>query len=401
MSKAVRDIHNNYEAFLKANPDYVSWAVHTANKVQYSVHHKNEVVPENMEKSGVNFPDGSSYVMFINWVKTVDTASSYSDILNNINALKESIAAKGDMTEEEEKALKTLMMLVTKDGLNEPFFQDVVELAEIPFGVIENVPLFPGCEDLSTNAERKACMSDKITTHVLTNFNADMANDLGLEGRQRINVIFKIDSDGNIIGIRSRAPHLKLQEEAERVVSSLPKMIPGSHGGKKVIVPYSLPIIFEVSKSSSASGNADDTKKVDDSEEKLIKKDVPQKPSEFPYSIVEIAPVYPGCETISSNSERRKCTSEKISKFVMREFNKDLAGELGLKRKQRINVIFKINKNGNIVGIRSRAAHPSLEKEAKRVISLLPKMSPGSHDGENVIVPYSLPIIFEIVSSKK
>lgn len=104
---------------------------------------------------------------------------------------------------------------------------------------------------------------------------------------------------------------------------------------------------------------------------------------------------------MSTNSDRRKCTSEKISEFVLREFNRDLAGELGLKRKQRINVIFKINKNGNIEKIRSRAAHPSLEKEAKRVISLLPKMIPGSHDGENVIVPYSLPIIFEIATSKK
>lgn len=250
-SKTVQDIHNKYEAFLKANPDYVGWAEHIAENVQYSVHHKDEKVPENMEKSGVKFPDGSSYVMYINWPRTIDTSSSYSDILTNINKLKESIAAKGDMTEEEEKALKTLMMLVTKEGLNEPFFQDVVELAEIPFGVIENVPLFPGCENLSTNAERKACMSDRISKHVQTNFNIDMAKDLGLEGRQRINVIFKIDSDGNIVGIRSRASHLKLQEEAERVIGTLPRMIPGNHDGQKVIVPYSLPIIFEVSNTLS------------------------------------------------------------------------------------------------------------------------------------------------------
>ncbi len=179
----------------------------------------------------------------INSEKLTDSSS---DILKHINALKESIAAKGDMTKEEENALKTLMMLVTKNGLSEPFFQDVVDRVEIPFGVIENVPLYPGCESLSTNVERRKCMSDKITKLVQKNFNVDMASDLGLKGRQRINVVFKINKEGDIEGIRSRAPHPELEKEAVRIISLLPKMKPGSQDGKNVIVPYSLPIIFEV-----------------------------------------------------------------------------------------------------------------------------------------------------------
>ena len=37
-----------------------------------------------------------------------------------------------------------------------------------------------------------------------------------------------------------------------------------------------------------------------------------------------------------------------------------------------------------------------LEKEAQRVINLLPKMKPGKQRGKAVIVPYSLPIIFQV-----
>ena len=116
---------------------------------------------------------------------------------------------------------------------------------------------------------------------------------------------------------------------------------------------------------------------------------------EVPFSVIENVPEYPGCER-GSNSEKRKCMSDKIAKFVQRKFNTDLAGDLGLSGRLRINVIFKIDKNGNVVGVRSRATHPRLEKEAARVINMLPKMKPGRQRGKAVIVPYSLPITFQV-----
>ncbi|NNL16986.1 MAG: energy transducer TonB, partial [Flavobacteriaceae bacterium] len=102
-----------------------------------------------------------------------------------------------------------------------------------------------------------------------------------------------------------------------------------------------------------------------------------------------------GCEK-GNNAKKKACMSEKISKFVQKKFNTELAGELGLTGRQRINVIFKIDKNGNITGVRSRAPHPRLEKEAARVINMLPKMKPGMQRGKAVIVPYSLPIVFQV-----
>jgi protein TonB len=123
--------------------------------------------------------------------------------------------------------------------------EDVEEDIEVPFAVIENVPIFPGCEKGNNDAKRK-CMSSKITKFVQKKFNTDLAGDLGLTGRQRINVVFKIDKKGNVVGVRSRAPHPRLEKEAARVINLLPKMKPGKQRGKAVIVPYSLPIIFQV-----------------------------------------------------------------------------------------------------------------------------------------------------------
>jgi protein TonB len=123
--------------------------------------------------------------------------------------------------------------------------EEVEEDIEVPFAVIENVPVFPGCEK-GNNEAKKKCMSANIAKFVNKKFNTDLASDLGLSGRQRINVIFKIDKTGNIVGIRARAPHPGLEKEATRVIGLLPKMKPGRQRGKPVTVPYSLPIVFQV-----------------------------------------------------------------------------------------------------------------------------------------------------------
>ena len=123
--------------------------------------------------------------------------------------------------------------------------EEIDEDIDVPFSVIENVPVFPGCEK-GNNTQKRDCMSKKIAQFVNRKFNTELASDLGLSGRQRINVIFKIDKTGNIVGIRARAPHPGLEKEAARVIGLLPKMKPGKQRGKPVNVPYSLPIIFQV-----------------------------------------------------------------------------------------------------------------------------------------------------------
>jgi protein TonB len=119
------------------------------------------------------------------------------------------------------------------------------EDVEIPYVLIEDVPVFPGCEKGTSN-ERRACMSDKIRKHVQKKFNVNLAEDLGLTGKQKISVIFKINKNGDIVDVQSRAPHPRLEAEAARVIHLLPKMKPGKQGGKAVTVKYALPIMFQV-----------------------------------------------------------------------------------------------------------------------------------------------------------
>jgi len=155
-----------------------------------------------------------------------------------------------EIVEDEEEVEETVIESTETDQeeeieIEEIEIEEIEEDIEVPFAVIENVPIFPGC-DKGNNTERRKCMSQKITKFVQRKFNTDLAGDLGLSGRQRINVIFKIDKNGDVVGVRARAPHPRLEKEATRVINLLPKMKPGRQRGKAVIVPYSLPIIFQV-----------------------------------------------------------------------------------------------------------------------------------------------------------
>ena len=121
------------------------------------------------------------------------------------------------------------------------------EIADVPFAVIENVPIYPGCENAGNNDAKKKCMSEKVMKFVQKKFDNELANDLGLDaGRQRISVQFKIDRKGNVVNVRARAPHPRLEQEAIKVVKALPKMTPGKQRGKAVGVLYALPIVFQV-----------------------------------------------------------------------------------------------------------------------------------------------------------
>ena len=104
----------------------------------------------------------------------------------------------------------------------------------------------------------------------------------------------------------------------------------------------------------------------------------------LPFTMIENAPVYPGCDK-GSNEKKRKCMSEKIAKFVAKEFDAGCAsglGSYGIYERQRISVIFKIDTLGRATEIRARAAHLKLEREAIRVINMLPVMKPGTQDGK-------------------
>ncbi|MDB9961613.1 energy transducer TonB [Oceanihabitans sp.] len=122
------------------------------------------------------------------------------------------------------------------------------EPEEVPFAIIENVPVYPGCDKNMSSQALKECMSSQISSVISKNFNTKLANSLDLPaGKTRIMVMFKIDEKGEVVDIKARAPHPKLEEEAVRVINLLPKMdSPGYFKDKAVTVPYSLPIMFVI-----------------------------------------------------------------------------------------------------------------------------------------------------------
>ncbi|MCZ4317483.1 M56 family metallopeptidase [Aequorivita viscosa] len=183
--------------------------------------------------------------------ETQTVQQSDSEVMNKINELAEAIMKKGDMTPEEEKALK---LLTTEAQPGDKVYNSVGEYlvdtedqneTDVPFAVIDKVPAYPGCSAADNEAMKK-CMSENISKFIAANFNTNLGKELNLLGRQRIAVQFKIDKTGKIVNIRARAPKPELEAEAIRVVKLLPQMQPGEQKGEKVGVLYSLPIVFDV-----------------------------------------------------------------------------------------------------------------------------------------------------------
>ena len=113
-------------------------------------------------------------------------------------------------------------------------------------------------------------------------------------------------------------------------------------------------------------------------------------------TITEEDPIFPGCEDVNPK-ERKNCFSQKISEHIKKNFNYPKEA-----KKNRITgkVIASliINKEGEIQNITTRGPENGklLEDEARRIISLLPKMKSGTQRGEPVNVRYSIPLNFNL-----
>lgn len=57
---------------------------------------------------------------------------------------------------------------------------------------------------------------------------------------------------------------------------------------------------------------------------------------------------------------------------------------------------FKVDKTGHVIDIKTRAPHPKLVDEAKRIINKIPKREPHKMGNRPVNVIYMLPIRFRV-----
>ena len=101
------------------------------------------------------------------------------------------------------------------------------------FDVVEQMPSFPGgpsalFEYLSKNIKYPV-----------------VAEENGIQGR--VIVTFVVERDGSITDVRiAKSVDPSLDKEAQRVVKSMPKWIPGKQNGSPVRVKYTVPVTFRL-----------------------------------------------------------------------------------------------------------------------------------------------------------
>ena len=153
-----------------------------------------------------------------------------------------------EVVEDEEEVEETVIESTETDQdeiiIEDIEVEDEFEDIDVPFAVIEDVPIFPGCESVA-KSQRRACFQEQMNKHIRRNFRyPEIAQEMGIQGRVYVNFI--ISKDGSITNIRMRGPDKNLENEAARIIGRRPKMTPGKQRGRAVRVPFSIPITFRL-----------------------------------------------------------------------------------------------------------------------------------------------------------
>jgi TonB family protein len=198
------------------------------------------------------------------------------------------------------------------------------------------------------------------------------AKDKEIQGR--VFVSFVVEKDGSVSTVKVlRGIGGGCDEEAVRVVSSMPKWKPGIKDGKPVRVSYMMPLTFKLTEGQPA---------------KPSKKADANKPDMKPdkdgvYQIVEEMPQYPGGE---------QAMMDFVSKNVV--YPKE-AQEKGISG--RVFVSFIVEKDGSVNEVEvKKGIGGGCDDEAVRVIKAMPKWKPGKMKGKPVRVSYMMPITFRL-----
>ena len=225
------------------------------------------------------------------------------------------------------------------------------------FQVVEEMPEFPG-----GMAECMKWLGQNI------NYPAE-AKEKGVQGRVIVQMV--VEKDGTITNAKVvRGVDPLLDAEALRVVNQSPKWKPGMQKGEAVRVKYTLPIMFRLSNDSSDSKAAETPRKAIVDENGV-------------HQVCEEMPEFPG-----GMQECMKWLGKNIN------YPEDCKKE-GVQG--RVIVQFVVDKDGSIKDPTiARGVHPSLDKEALRVLSSMPNWKPGKQKGEAVKVKYTIPVMFRL-----
>jgi len=296
------------------------------------------------------------------------------------------------------------------------FFSSFVQAQVEP----SNYPVFENCSDISGDKLRD-CFLDELYNKLYTNLEGKLPE---IIENEQVQIFFTVDEEGYFKHRINSAKSEKVGNTIADAFNNLPQVRPARFMdrfiSKQFIVILEIPLQKQGSLKEAVNSavppppppplmieELGDEVEIEDviiedpstSLNLEIHEPIEENTGEMekvPFAIVEKSPVYPGCESQGYIPEQRKCMSEKVSKFVNQEFNTSIAKEVGLTGRQKVIVMFIIDEQGKVAEIKCRSTHPSLEKEAARVINKLPQMKPGMQAGKPVGVIYALPIIFQV-----
>jgi protein TonB len=175
---------------------------------------------------------------------------SQLDIIDDDKIVSDELDMSATETDENEFLSDVDIRYIEGNGEIEIISQEEEVLEEledpIPFALVESVPVFPGCEDLSSNDERKDCFQKKLLEFVGANFNySETARQLRIQGR--VIIQFVIEKNGQVSSpLILRGVDPWLDNEAIRVISALPYIKPASQRGRNVRMSFVVPISLQL-----------------------------------------------------------------------------------------------------------------------------------------------------------
>ena len=145
------------------------------------------------------------------------------------------------------KYISTLLLVLTVTCCFAQTANDSLARVGEVFRVVEDMPRFPGCEEITGTAQdHRNCWQKKMREFIHSNMNyPNDAREEGIEGTVVINFI--INKDGSISEAKSvRALHDSLEAEGLRIVSMMPNWVAGMQRENLVRVSFNLPIKFKL-----------------------------------------------------------------------------------------------------------------------------------------------------------
>jgi len=109
------------------------------------------------------------------------------------------------------------------------------------YTIVEEMPRFPGCEDIKGTAEKKRCLKGKMSQYMIKNIQYPLLSEDNV-GSKTIVASFLIQKDGCISNIEVvEGEDKRLNNAYAKVISEMPCWIPGQHLGQPVTVRFTLP----------------------------------------------------------------------------------------------------------------------------------------------------------------